>query len=415
MRQRIFLFLFLFLLLFSLDAFIYSTLMNLSTETVPAFVIGGLYIGFCILGYYALFYALTQAQPHMYPRSPRINVLSGYAITVLLTKLGFVVIVFIFDLLRGLSFIIGKLWSDQSQFLDFASERSTLLVLIALIIAIFVFFSMLHGVLWGKYKFTVEDIDLRFPNLPDAFDGFKIAQISDIHSGTWDSVEKVAKGVKMIQDQEPDIILFTGDLVNSDKDEINPYIDLFASLCAPFGKYAVLGNHDYYGQPKDKSQRAAYWQDFYAKFESMGFDLIMNDNRLLTKEGDSIQLLGVENWGGGRWFPKIGDLDKALLGVENHEFTILMSHDPTHWDEKVLPHKRSIDLTLSGHTHGMQFGVNWGWLRWSPVKYRYSRWIGTHEVDDQKLYINRGFGFLAFPARVGMWPEISVLTLKKDV
>jgi predicted MPP superfamily phosphohydrolase len=219
----------------------------------------------------------------------------------------------------------------------------------------------------------------------------------------------------MIQDQKPDMILFTGDLVNQDKDEINPYISLFGKLVAPFGKYAVLGNHDYYGQPSNKSERKAYWDDFFEKYKEMGFDLIMNDHRYINKENQRIALIGVENWGGGRWFPKKGDLDKALNGVSTEEFCLLMSHDPTHWDEKVLPHERHIDLTLSGHTHGMQFGINLKGLRWSPVKYRYKKWIGLHEEKGQKLYINRGFGFLGFPGRVGMWPEITIITLEKDV
>jgi len=252
-----------------------------------------------------------------------------------------------------------------------------------------------------------------FPDLPQAFDGFKIVQISDVHSGSWDSVKQVQRGINIIAGQQADMIVFTGDMVNTNKDEIDPYIHLFAELEAPFGKYAILGNHDYYGQPREANLRPAYYEDFFHKFKQMGWDLILNDNRTISKEEESIKLLGVENWGEGRYFPKRGDLDQALQGVSKDDFTVLLSHDPTHWDHHVKGHDKHIHLTLSGHTHGMQFGINLKWLKWSPVQYRYKKWIGTYEERGQKLYINRGFGYLAFPGRVGMWPEITVITLKR--
>ncbi|MEN0047965.1 MAG: metallophosphoesterase, partial [Bacteroidota bacterium] len=272
------------------------------------------------------------------------------------------------------------------------------------------FLGMLYGITKGKYRYTVNKVKLNFPDLPKAFDGFKIVQISDIHSGSFDDVDKVAEGVAMVNEQAADLLLFTGDLVNSDKDEINPYIDIFKKLEAKEGKYAVLGNHDYYGAPKNDSELDAYWKDFFSKYEQMGFRLMNNENTRIERDGEQIRLLGVENWGAPP-FPQIGDLDKALNNVQEDEFCVLMSHDPTHWEHRVLPNKKKIHLTLSGHTHGMQFGINLPGLKWSPVQYRYKRWIGLYEEAKQYLYINRGFGFLAFPGRVGMWPEITVIEL----
>src|SRR5690606_12098197 len=233
-----------------------------------------------------------------------------------------------------------------------------------------------------------------------------------IHAGSFDSIADVQRGADMINELEPDLILFTGDLVNSKKDEIDPYMDVFKGLKAKIGKFAVLGNHDYYGlydvAPQDEKQ---YWTDFYKKYEDMGFELLNNRSKKIELGGESIRLVGVENWGAGRFFPKFGDLDKALAEVKEEEFCILMSHDPTHWENKVIPHAKKIDLTLSGHTHGMQFGVNIPGFKWSPIQYRYKHWLGLYSEADQHLYVNRGFGFLGFPGRVGMWPEISLFEL----
>ncbi|MFT4565200.1 MAG: putative MPP superfamily phosphohydrolase [Saprospiraceae bacterium] len=285
-----------------------------------------------------------------------------------------------------------------------------LLILIGLL-----FISLVHGFFYGKYRYKVEEVDFSFSNLPEAFDGFRLVQISDIHSGTWDNLSKVDRGVQMIQDQEADMIVFTGDLVNSDKEEINPFMPLFAKLNAPHGKYAILGNHDYYGQPRDADLRPAYYEDFFKKYETMGWDLLRNEHRIIRKNGSKLILAGVENWGEGRYFPKRGDLDVTLDGVGASDFCIMLSHDPSHWSHHILNFKKQIDLTLSGHTHGMQFGINLSWLRWSPIKWRYKNWIGRYEENQRQLYVNRGFGVLGFSGRVGMWPEITVITLRKDM
>ena len=341
-------------------------------------------------------------------------------LTAILTKLAFTIFLLPQD--------IGRYFYGTGKFLhtffsgnDFPENESTIpkrrkfLTLLATGLAAIPFSTMLYGTTRGKYAYTLNKVKLTFKDLPAAFEGFKIVQISDIHAGSLDSKSGVTKGVKMINDQEADLVVFTGDLVNSDKDEVNEYIDIFKDINAKYGKFSVLGNHDYYGVPDGKAAEKTYWEDFFKKYQAMGFQLMNNENQMIEKEGDKICLVGVENWGRGRYFPKRGDLDKALSAVEKEDFCILLSHDPTHWEEKVIDHQKHIHLTLSGHTHGCQFGVNMPGFKWSPIQYRYDKWMGLYEEAQQYLYINRGFGFLAFPGRVGMWPEITVLELSREV
>jgi len=260
------------------------------------------------------------------------------------------------------TFFSSKDFPDNHQ--TFPSRRR-FLTLAATGLAAIPFSTMLYGITRGKYAYTVNKVKIAFADLPAAFDGFKIVQISDIHAGSLDSVSSVAKGVDMINEQAADIVVFTGDLVNSDKDEVNDYVDVFKAIQAKSGKFAILGNHDYYGVPDDTANQKTYWTDFYKKYKQMGFQLMNNTNTFLEKDGERICLLGVENWGRARYFPKRGDLDKALSNTAADDFCVLLSHDPTHWDDKVLPHQKHIHLTLSGHTHGFQFGINMPGFKWS--------------------------------------------------
>jgi len=295
----------------------------------------------------------------------------------------------------------------------FIPSRRKSLTLMATGLTSMFFSAMLYGITKGKYKYTINRLSLSFKNLPAEFNGFRIVQISDIHCGSLDDPNEVARGVEMINDLNPDTVLFTGDLINQHKEEVDPYIHIFSQIKSKEGNFAVLGNHDYFGLHDLKEEAyPAYMNDFYKRFDAINFDLINNSNRTILRDDSSIKILGVENWGEGEWEPKEGDLDKALENVEQGDFCILMSHDPTHWDEKVVPHDRHIDLTLSGHTHGYQFGINMPGFKWSPAQYSFKRWMGLHEEKNQKLYINKGFGFLAFPGRVGMWPEITLIELK---
>jgi len=244
----------------------------------------------------------------------------------------------------------------------------------------------------------------------------KLVHISDIHSGSFDSLEAVQRGIDLINAQNADIICFTGDLVNNDSREIEPFIQDFKALKSKYGIYSCLGNHDYgdYKHWKSKEVKQQNLETLFKHHQAMGFKLLNNSNVELTNKGEKIVILGVENWGKPP-FPQHGDLDKALKNVNNADFKILLSHDPSHWDYKVLTHPTNIDLTLSGHTHGMQFGVEIPGFKWSPIKYLYPRWAGLYQEATQYLYVNRGFGFLGFPGRVGIWPEITVIELKKAI
>lgn len=279
------------------------------------------------------------------------------------------------------------------------------------------FISFLYGITWGKYNFTVHRQALSFDDLPDVFDGFRIAQISDIHSGSFDDESAVRKGIKLLQEQQADVILFTGDLVNSYASEIEPYLEDFKNLTAPYGKFAVLGNHDY-PMYKRMFDSEAHEQKNLAQIKehhkTMEFNLLLNESTKLEKEGAYIRLIGVENWGRSRHFPKLGDLDLATAGCDEKEFKVLMSHDPTHWEDHVKAYdKHHIHLTVSGHTHGFQMGIDLPMFKWSPIKYRYKYWAGLYEELGKFLYVNRGFGFLFFAGRVGVFPEITIFELKK--
>lgn len=398
------------------DVYMYVVLRPLFKDPRSMWIFTALYLVASGITYFSFFKLYQAIQVRNVFSGTEVNLFIGIVITSLVTKMVFSGFMFLQDLIRifiGLSTWIGTLLGmEKSAGTSFVPSRRKFVTLAATGIAAIPFAGMLYGLTKGKYKYTVERVQLAFHNLPKAFDGFKIVQISDIHAGSFDSKEQVLKGIQMVNDQDPDLILFTGDLVNSNKDEIDPYIDIFSQLKAKKGKYAILGNHDYYGTNdiKDAKEIDNYWQDFMSKFKTMGFDVLNNEHRDIEHNSDKISLIGVENWGAGRWFPKHADLDAAM--PDNDQFKLLMSHDPTHWEEKVKDYKQKVDLTLSGHTHGFQFGINIPGFKWSPAQYRYKHWLGLYKEQDQYLYVNRGFGFLGFPGRVGMWPEITVFELK---
>ena len=275
----------------------------------------------------------------------------------------------------------------------------------------------IYGIVRGAYKYKIHKVNISFPNLPDEFIGFKIVQLSDIHCGSFMNADPLIKAFNLSLEQKPDIILFTGDLVNNEAAETTPYIEAFKMLKAPFGVYSCLGNHDY-GDYK-------VWESSEAKKENLnnlknihaecGWRLLMNENVFIEKNGQKIALLGVENWGGNLRFPKYGKLENAHAGTGSYPFKILLSHDPSHWDYQVLKESKynDIDLTLSGHTHGMQFGIEIPGFKWSPVQYIYKNWAGLYKKGSQYLYVNRGLGFLGYPGRLGIWPEITVIELQK--
>lgn len=281
-------------------------------------------------------------------------------------------------------------------------------------IAAILFFIVLFGITRGRHFYRVRQETIAFPDLPDAFDGFTITQITDVHSGSFTNAAGVQKGLDLVNDQHSDVILFTGDLVNNRAAEMDPWIPAFSGLQAPMGKFSVLGNHDYgdyiqWDTPEAKRANLTRLQQVHA---DIGFRLLLDEAVTLRKDGQSIVLLGVENWGKGG-FHKYGDLKKAAADVPDEAFKILLSHDPSHWEGVTLGHHQHIHLTLSGHTHGMQFGFELFGFKWSPIKYVYKQWAGLYEQDGRFLYVNRGFGFLGLKGRIGMWPEIAVIKLKR--
>lgn len=277
------------------------------------------------------------------------------------------------------------------------------------------FGSLLYG-FGNKYKYNLKKVALQFPNLPTVFSGFKIIHISDIHSGSFTDKAAVKKGIDLINKQNADVILFTGDLVNYSADEINEYVDIFQLLSAKHGVFATLGNHDYgfpTGETKEERQikQLANAAAVAQVHEKLGWKLLSNSHSIIEREGQSIAVLGVDNTSAKVNFPSFGKLKDAHAGAAEVPFKILMSHDPSHWEAEVVKHFSDIDLTLSGHTHGMQFGVEIPGFRWSPVKYVYKQWAGLYEQAAQKLYVNRGFGFIGYPGRVGILPEVTLIEL----
>lgn len=320
------------------------------------------------------------------------------------------------DVRRLVQWTVGK-WFIQKAKGDGieqaeAISRSVFLSWAGMLVGGGLFGTLLSG-FGNKYQYQVKKVPLTFGNLPETFKGLKIVHISDIHSGSLTDKQAVLKGIEKIMDEKPDLILFTGDLVNNQANEMEHYMDVFNRLKAPMGVYSTLGNHDYgdyveWGSAQEKVANLDKLKQIHA---DLGWRLLMNEHVVLERGEHKIALLGVENWSAKARFPKYGNMEKAYAGAEAHPFKILMSHDPSHWDGEVRSKYADIDLMLSGHTHGMQFGVELPGFKWSPVQYVYEQWAGLYEKEAQKLYVNRGYGFIGYPGRVGILPEITVLEL----
>ena len=320
------------------------------------------------------------------------------------------------DLRRGIQWLAARLFFTNTEGEQLQGSlrmsRSLFLSWLGLGLSGTLYGTLVYG-FSNKYNYHVKKIPLSFSNLPPAFKGLKIAQISDVHSGSFSNKSAVAKGIDKILSLKPDLILFTGDLVNNHADEMKDYIDVFQRLKAPLGVYSILGNHDYgdyanWSSNREKKQNLETLKGVHAQ---MGWRLLLDEHVPIEKNGEQIGLIGVQNWSALKRFPKYGDLTKAYTGSEAYPFKILMSHDPTHWDAEVRPKFGDIDLTLSGHTHGMQFGVEIPGFRWSPVEYVYRQWAGLYREGKQTLYVNRGYGFIGYPGRVGILPEITLFEL----
>jgi len=269
------------------------------------------------------------------------------------------------------------------------------------------------GIASGAHNYRLRRRVIKLANLPKQFDGITIGQLSDIHSGSFFSRKGVKKGIDLLLGEKPDMVFFTGDLVNDVASEVKDYKDLFAKVKAPLGVYSTLGNHDYgdYRSWSSVEQKKQNLADLIQSHKEMGWDILLNENRSIKVDGQEIAIIGVENWGAGR-FSKYGDLEKAYEGIQNKPVKLLLSHDPSHWDAQIRPDFQDIDVTFAGHTHGFQFGVEIGDFRWSPSKYIYKQWADLHQEGNQYLYVNRGFGFIGYPGRIGILPEVTIVELQ---
>ena len=320
------------------------------------------------------------------------------------------------DIRRGALVLMNKIFPlSGAQYMGPEGQgipRSTFLSWLGLGLGGTLFGTLLFG-FSNKYNYQVKKIKLSFKNLPAAYKGMRMVHISDIHSGSFQDIRAVNKGIDLILKQQPDLIVFTGDLVNDRATEMDPYQNSFGRLTAPLGVFSTLGNHDYgdYVQWPTAQAKIDNLEALKKVHANMGWRLLMNEHVVLEKNGEKIALLGIENWGAKARFPKYGKMDLAYPGTENIPFKILLSHDPSHWDAQILPEYPEIDLMLSGHTHGMQFGLENPYFKWSPVQWMYKQWAGLYEQASQKLYVNRGYGFIGYPGRVGILPEITVIEL----
>lgn len=379
-------------------------------------VLMSLYIIITALTWISIFLFRKIDWAHL-PHGAR-NIYIAFMVGFFVGKLLILAVMLIDDIRRIFLWLILKYFpATNTSFADKAGDgitRSLFLKRVALLLGGVAIGGFLYGVT-NRYKYQVHRVKLKFSNLPDAFKGLKMVQISDIHSGSFDNTQAVQHGVDMIMKEQADIIFFTGDLVNNKAEEIKPYMDVFSQLSAPLGVYSTLGNHDYgdYVQWDSQEAKKANLEELKSTHGEMGWKLLMNEHVILEKGADKIAIVGIENWSGKAGFPKYGDMKKAYEGLreQNIPFKVLLSHDPSHFDAQVTSEYQDVDLTLSGHTHGMQFGVEIPGFKWSPVKYVYKKWAGLYQTGSQYLYVNRGYGFLGYPGRLGILPEITVFEL----
>lgn len=388
---------------FIIEIYVYQAIRNITTNN---YIRIGYWV-FTLLAYgIILYWILTfnrASRDHQ-----QIQLMVSAMMIFVLPKLLSVIFLLIGDFTRFVEFGFKYFTANENYF----PERRKFISTTALAAAGIFSALAIDGIIFGKYRHTVRKVKLRFKNLPENFKGYKIVQISDVHSGSFFNPQKLQKAIDLINEQDADVVLFTGDMVNNYADEFKPFIPLFKSIKAKDGKFSILGNHDYgdYGawnSREEKAQNIPTLKNYQAE---AGFKMLRNENIALEKNGEKIYLLGVENWG-IKPFPQYGDLDKALKGVPEDAIKVLMSHDPTHFDEVVKKHKTHVHLTLSGHTHGMQFGLDLKNIKWSPVKFKYKKWADLYESEGKYLYVNRGFGVIAYPGRVGINPEITVIEL----
>tara|TARA_B100000809_G_scaffold166632_1_gene163892 strand:+ start:709 stop:1956 length:1248 start_codon:yes stop_codon:yes gene_type:complete len=403
-------------IILTIDIYYYRAIKE-SVKKLPSGVIKVLKISywfFTLLSISFMFFAasffIDQTPPPKFART----YIMGVLLIVALSKLIGSIFLIIHDIIKSISWLIKKSFKPKKASNINSISRIEFLKKTALIASIIPFSTLMFGVLKSAFDYTIHKQKLKIPNLPTAFKGLKIVQISDIHTGSFISTEPLEKAIKLIKEQKPDVIFFTGDLVNDITEEVLPFIDTLKTITAPLGVFSILGNHDYgdYFYKKDDLQGKQHnYKLMKAVHKKLGWKLLLNENHIIEKDNERLAILGVENWGSELRFPKYGDIDKAKNGCFDSDVKLLLSHDPTHWDAHVLPNHPDIAATFSGHTHGMQFGVEIPGFKWSPSQYIYKNWAGLYEQKQQQLYVNRGLGFIGYPGRVGILPEITVIEL----
>jgi predicted MPP superfamily phosphohydrolase len=399
-----------------LDTYVFQAIKSLSQGLSPKAktIIYSIYWGLTVLSIIS-FLLFVYTQQDFLGKKVRAY-LFATVIGLFLAKVTAGVFFLMDDIRRFIQWGCLKLFLGNNAGDDVASEgisRSAFLNWLGLAAGTTLFGSLIYG-FSNKYNYNVKRLQLAFENLPQSFKGLKIVHISDIHSGSFTDKKAVLHGVEKILKEKPDVILFTGDLVNDRATEMEDYMDVFSLLKAPMGVYSTFGNHDYgdyVSWPLNGISKEQNLENLKKVHANLGWRLLMNEHVALERNGEAIALLGIENWSNKARFPKHGRMDLAHPGTEKYPFKILMSHDPSHWDAQVRTTYPDIDLMLSGHTHGMQFGVEIPGFKWSPVQYMYKQWAGLYEDGKQKLHVNRGYGFIGYPGRVGVLPEISVITL----
>lgn len=353
------------------------------------------------------------ADPYRISSGMRNWILTGLFATYFSKTLG-ILFVFADDIQRGVRWVAGLFGGSSESLPGKAIPRSEFLTKAALVATAIPFGTMAYGVISGAHDYRVRRVKVNLPNLPKSFDGIRIGHVSDIHAGSFYNKTAVKGGVEMLMKEKPDVIFFTGDLVNNKASEMRDYTEVFEKLQAPLGVFSVTGNHDYgdYHQWPSPEAKRENFRDLMNAHKQMGYRLLMNEHHIVHESGDQLAILGNENWG-GRGFAKYGKLGQAFKGSEEAAVKLLLSHDPSHWDAQVRPEFRDIDIMFSGHTHGFQLGVEIGDFKWSPSQYAYKQWSGLYKQGKQHLYVNRGFGYLGYPGRIGMPPELTIMELKR--
>jgi len=408
----------LFTVLILIDIYIYQAIKTAFRNVNPKTKKYAVIFHWTIVGISSLLILLYNfAIPDLLPYSAKSSILVGLFI-IYLSKLFGVIFLLIDDLKRLFTWLIKitarKPMPPEREGVKGKISRSEFLSKAALVSVALPAVTLGFGITSGAHNYRVRKRTIYFPNLPTAFDGIKIAQLSDIHMGSFFNKTAVKGGIDLLLQEKPDIAFFTGDLVNTEAKEVNDYVDIFSKIHAPLGVYSTLGNHDYgdYKSWPSPNAKKKNLQDLFEAHKALGWNLLLNEHRSIIVSGEEIALIGVENWGAGR-FSKYGDLKKSHMGTEDTPFKILLSHDPSHWDAQVRQDFKDIDLTFSGHTHGFQFGIEIGDFKWSPSQYLYKQWADLYKEGQQYLYVNRGFGYIGYPGRVGILPEIAIIELRR--